>query len=71
MKRFMHPAYQRIIGLGQPAVPLLIEELRTRPDHWFWALSCIVGIDPAQGATTVESAAERWINWAAEAGYAA
>ncbi|MBW4644076.1 MAG: hypothetical protein KME23_13990 [Goleter apudmare HA4340-LM2] len=31
----MHPAYQRIIGLGQPVVPLIMKELEHEPDHWF------------------------------------
>lgn len=31
----MHPAYQRIIGMGQPVVPLIMRELEREPDHWF------------------------------------
>jgi hypothetical protein len=31
-----HPSYQRIIGLGQDAIPLLVAELRRERDHWFW-----------------------------------
>ncbi|MDQ1246879.1 MAG: hypothetical protein QG597_1247 [Actinomycetota bacterium] len=69
MERFRHPAYQQIIGLGQPAVPLLVDELRSRPDHWFWALSCITGLDAAEGSTTIGDAAQRWIAWATEVGY--
>lgn len=68
-ERFKHPAYQQIIGLGQPAVAILVDELRSRPDHWFWALSCIVGFDAAEGSTTIGAAAERWIAWAVETGY--
>lgn len=69
VERFRHPAYQQIIGLGQPAVALLVDELRSRPDHWFWALSCITGLDAAEGSTTIGDAAERWIAWATEVGY--
>ena len=29
--------YQQIIGMGPTVVPLLLEELRREPDHWFWA----------------------------------
>ena len=39
----MHPAYQRIIGMGPAAVPLILRELEQRPDHWFWALTAITG----------------------------
>src|SRR2546425_366966 len=35
----MHPAYQRIIGLGPQAVPLILAELKSEADHWFWALT--------------------------------
>ncbi|OZE22150.1 hypothetical protein CH262_18945 [Rhodococcus sp. 05-2255-1e] len=57
------PAYQRIIGLGKPAVPLIVDELREGVDHWFWALSAITGTDHAAGATTMSEAAARWIAW--------
>ncbi len=30
--------YQRIIGMGLPAVPLNLEELQQEPHQWFWAL---------------------------------
>ena len=32
----MHTTYQRIIGMGEDAVPLLLTEMRERPDHWDW-----------------------------------
>lgn len=57
------PAYQRIIGLGRPAIPLIIDELRAGVDHWFWALSAIAGADHAAGAATMSEAARRWIEW--------
>jgi hypothetical protein len=42
----MHPAYQQIIGMGDAAVPLILQELERAPDHWFWALNAIIGVDP-------------------------
>ena len=39
----MHPSYQRIIGMGEDAVSLILNELNRRPDHWFWALYSITG----------------------------
>src|ERR1700722_1280286 len=42
----MHPAYQQIIGMGKEALPLILEELRREPDHWFWALQAITGVNP-------------------------
>jgi len=34
----MHPAYQKIIGMGKDVLPLIMQELALRPNHWFWAL---------------------------------
>ena len=62
-RSFMNRAYQQIIGLGAPAVPLILEELRREPDHWFWALTAITGEDPAGDAETVEDGAVRWLEW--------
>ena len=42
----MHPAYQRIIGMGPKAVPLILRQLERSPDHWFWALSAITEEEP-------------------------
>ena len=41
-----HPAYQRIIAMGQPAVPWLLQRLAEKPGHWFVALSAITGARP-------------------------
>lgn len=59
----MHPAYQRIIGLGPVVVPILIEQLRIKASHWFWALGAIIGEDKAANAMTVPEAAQQWIEW--------
>lgn len=59
----MLPEYQRIIGLGPDAVPLIIEELRKETNHWFWALVSIVGADHGTGAETLPEAAAKWIAW--------
>ena len=42
----MHPAYQRIIGMGPIALPLIFRELQQRPDWCFWALTSITGVNP-------------------------
>ena len=56
-------SYQRIIGLGLPALPLLLEELRDRPHQWFWALASIAGEDPAAGTTDFDTARQLWLDW--------
>ena len=44
--RKRHRAYQEIVKLGRPAVPLLLEALRTMPDFWFPALRDITKANP-------------------------
>lgn len=68
-RKVMHPAYQRIIGLGPSAVPLILRELHREPNHWFWALRALTGIDAAQGTEGVREAADRWLRWGEEHGY--
>jgi len=62
-RKVLHPAYQRIIGLGRPAVPLVLEELRDRRGLWFWALHHMTGEDPAAQAKTIDEARSLWLSW--------
>ncbi|MEP7366244.1 MAG: hypothetical protein ABI972_23550, partial [Acidobacteriota bacterium] len=42
----MVDAYQKIIGMGPDAIPLIISQLRAEgdePDQWFWALRVLTG----------------------------
>jgi hypothetical protein len=59
------PAYQAIIQLGQPAVPLLLRELETEPAHWFEALKAITGEDPVSPMDWGKIPAMRaaWLAW--------
>jgi hypothetical protein len=68
-KMVLHPAYQRIIGLGKPAVPLILSELQKRSDHWLWALHAITGESPAPPDATFREAAQAWLDWGREKGY--
>lgn len=70
MKNAMHPAYQGIIGLGKPAVPLILEELKQDPADWFWALTAITGLNPVQesSAGNIEEMAAAWLHWGCEQG---
>jgi hypothetical protein len=62
--------YQRIIGMGWPAVPLILEELRREPDQWFWALEAITEENPVppDAAGHVRRSAEAWVEWGRERG---
>ncbi len=58
--------YQRIIGMGLPAVPLILDELRREPNHqWFWALEAITEENPVppEAAGNVHLMAQAWIDW--------
>lgn len=63
--------YQQIIGMGAPAVPLILQELQREPDHWFWALEAITQENPVppEAAGRVPQMAEAWINWGKQRGY--
>ena len=69
-RKVMHPAYQRIIGMGYAAVPLILRRLQREPRQWFWALTSITGEDPAEGQTTAEGAAQAWLDWGRRRGVA-
>ena len=59
-----HPAYLRIIGMGAKALPLILEELRQRPNgNWFSALEAITGKDVGQEANNIDEAIQLWLEW--------
>ena len=62
-KRVMHPAYQRIIGLGPKVLPIILEELRRQSDQWFWALSSITGANPVppDAAGNLRRMTDAWV----------
>ena len=68
-----HPAYQRIIGMGRLALPMIFRELATEPDHWFWALKAITGCDPVPltHRGNIHLMAMDWLNWGHSRGYVA
>jgi hypothetical protein len=61
----MLPPYQRIIGMGMPVVPLILEELRREPHHWYWALEAITEQDPVapEARGKILDMAAAWIAW--------
>ncbi len=69
VKMAMHPAYQRIIGMGPAVLPCVLRELQRRPDHWFWALRAITGEDMGGSAGDFESARKAWLDWGKRHGY--
>lgn len=70
-KKVIHPAYQRIIGMGDKAIPLLMRELKREPNHWFWALRAITGANPVkpENRGRVKRMAQDWLDWGHEHDY--
>ncbi len=71
-KKVKHPAYQKIIAMGDAAVPLILSELRSRPAHWFPALKAITRASPyaEDEKVDVRHATVAWLKWGAKHGYA-
>jgi hypothetical protein len=60
------PAYQQIIDLGSRVVPMILRQLRRRPDHWFDALLEIVEeevVIPQGERAKLSAAADAWLRW--------
>lgn len=59
------PSYQRIIAMGQHAVPLILAELIREPDYWFTALSAITGEDPISPNDwgDLDAMSQAWVTW--------
>lgn len=70
----MCPSYQRIIGMGEKAIPLILRQLENEgddPDHWFWALQAITREDPVpkEARGNMREMARTWLDWAYMEGY--
>ncbi|MEH2117523.1 hypothetical protein [Nostoc sp.] len=61
----IHPAYQQIIGMGKPVIPLLLRELENKSGHWFWALKSISREDPVhpEYRGKVKEMTKAWLEW--------
>ena len=66
-----HPAYQEIIGMGPAAIPMVLQELQERCDHWFAALRALSGENPVprEYAGRIPKITELWLEWGRERGY--
>ncbi len=67
----LNPFYQRIIGMGPIAVPLLLKELERETDHLFWALQSITGENPVPQESwgNLFEMAQYWLRWGKQKGY--
>lgn len=62
-KKVTSEAYLRIVGMGPPVVPLLLEALRDRPAYWFAALKSTANVDPVPAGASPLEAREEWLSW--------
>jgi hypothetical protein len=66
-----HPAYRKIVAMGEKAVPLILAELERQPDHWFFALHEITGANPVpeKSRGNLPQMAQAWLDWGRKQGY--
>ena len=62
----IHPAYQKIIGMGESAVPHILGRLRDEGGSWLWALESIARRNVAEGARDWNETLASWERWAQE-----
>ncbi len=70
----MCPSYQKIIKMGERAIPLILRELKIEgdePDHWFWALRILADTNPVheKHRGDIVAMAKDWISWGRQSGY--
>lgn len=65
LERMTHPAYKKIIEMGPNIVPLLLQRVADRHEHWFWALESITGEDPVdpEDSGDVLEISRAWAEW--------
>jgi hypothetical protein len=60
-----HPAFNEIVRIGEPAIPLIVKELYQKPDFLFVALQRITGEDPTpDNCERFSDVVEAWLSWA-------
>ena len=68
-----HPVYQELVALGEPIVPLILEELERELNvSWFTVLAAITGENPVPPAQSgcVDAMARAWLDWGRQREYA-
>ncbi len=67
-----HPAYQRIISMGRPAVPLILRDLDEHGGFWYNALESLAdGSTPVrpQDRGNVKKMKAAWLQWGRDNGF--
>ena len=66
-----HPAYEKVINLGEDAVPLILRHIEKKPGHWFCALHAITGANPVPEDCrgNLQKMTAAWLQWGHDQGY--
>lgn len=72
-KAIMSPSYQKIIGMGPDAIPIILNRIKDEGDHpnyWFWALEMLTGENPVSedDLGDFRAMASAWLSWGYENG---
>ena len=64
-------SYLKIIAMGPDAIPMILNEMRRHPDHWFTALHVLTEANPVKKEHRGRFTAmvNDWIVWGKENGY--
>ena len=60
-----HPAYQQIIEMGAPAIPMILQELQENGGWWYPALRILTGENPVPEEAKGQPPLNRdaWLEW--------
>jgi len=63
--------YLKIISMGEPVIPLVLQDLQERGGYWYRALRILSDEDPVppEGRGEVPKMKEAWLNWGRDKGY--
>ena len=66
-----HPAYKEILRMGEDVVPLILQELKDHPHHWFGALEALTGENPIKPEDEgyFQKMADAWLDWGVKNGH--
>jgi len=60
-EKWSHSAYQSIIAMGKPAIPLILEQIGDGERLWTQALFSITAENPAEATRTPQEAQQAWL----------
>lgn len=64
-----HQCFQEIVGMGERAIPLILDKLQQKPGHIFTALRLITKQEVVPPGSNINGAIEAWIEWGKQEGY--